>query len=97
MGRMKFTQEQLNIVLRLLPEYELDKQYIEHDLIILNSRVHGEEISVQMRLVNSGRTYVCDRIKEMKGYYDRMRLDHPEYNLPPRPETCKEEEYMNTH
>ena len=96
MGRMKFTQEQLDIVMELLPRYELNKAKLAVDLIILPSRVHGEPISVQMDLVHCERATVCRRIAEMKEHYINMRRDHPEYNLPP-PKHSKEEDYMDTH
>lgn len=96
MGRMKFTQEQLDIVMSLLPRYELDLAKLADDLIILPSRVHGEPISVQMELVHRERATVCRRIAEMKEYYERMRVDYPEYNLP-RSKHSKEEDYMDTH
>lgn len=98
MARMKLTQEQLDIVLELLPKYDMDINYISRDLQILETRVHCVPVSEQARLTDMSRANVFRRIKVIQECYDKIQADHPEYNLPLRPDKpSKEEKYMNTH
>lgn len=96
MSRMKFTQEQLDIIIELLPKYDMDVNYIDKDIIILETRAHHVPVSEQARMTNMSRANVFRRIKIIQECYDKLRLDHPEYDLPLRKDS-EEERWMNSH
>lgn len=96
MGKTKLTKAQLEAVIYYLPEYELDEDKLESDIIILRTRVQGVPISAQADLLKYSRATVCRRISDLQGYYDAIRQDHPELDLPVR-KGSKEEDYMDAH